>query len=102
MPFWRLFSQSPSAENSTRLCVVGVGGGGGAAINRMVYDGPAGVEFIAVDTDAEDLAACNAQVHICIGERLTDGAGAGGRPELGQGAADESADALRELLRTRT
>ena len=74
------------------LKVVGVGGGGCNAVNRMIQVGIAGVEFIAVNTDAQALMRCEADVRIRIGDRLTKGLGVGGDPEKGRQAAEESLD----------
>src|ERR671937_8338 len=72
--------------------VVGVGGGGTNAVNRMVDAGLRGVEFIATNTDAQALAMCDADIKLNIGHELTKGLGAGANPEIGQGAAAESRD----------
>jgi len=79
--------------------VVGVGGGGTNAVNRMVDAGLKGVEFIAVNTDAQALAMCDADVKLQIGDQLTRGLGAGADPETGYGAANESRDELKEALK---
>ncbi|MCW2926520.1 MAG: cell division protein FtsZ, partial [Thermoleophilia bacterium] len=79
--------------------VVGVGGGGTNAVNRMVDAGLRGVEFIAVNTDAQALLMCDAQVKIHIGSKLTRGLGAGAEPSIGQEAAMESRDELKEALK---
>ncbi len=79
--------------------VVGVGGGGTNAVNRMVDAGLKGVEFIAVNTDAQALAMCDADVKLQIGDQLTRGLGAGADPETGYGAANESRDELKESLK---
>ena len=79
--------------------VVGVGGGGTNAVDRMVDAGVRGVEFIAVNTDAQALQACDADIKISIGQELTRGLGAGGRPEVGGGAAAESRDEIKEALK---
>jgi cell division protein FtsZ len=86
-------------ENFARIKVVGVGGGGGNAVNRMVEAGLGGVEFIAVNTDAQALVTQRAKVRVRIGDKLTRGLGAGGNPEVGKKAAEESADELYEVLR---
>lgn len=78
--------------------VVGVGGGGGNAVARMVGAGVTGVEFIAVNTDAQALAHCPSSIKIQIGSRLTRGLGAGARPEVGREAAQEDTDRLIEAL----
>jgi cell division protein FtsZ len=79
--------------------VVGVGGGGTNAVNRMVDAGLAGVEFIAVNTDAQALMMCDADVKIHIGSKATRGLGAGADPAVGQAAAHESRDELKESLK---
>src|SRR5467141_2621119 len=79
--------------------VVGVGGGGTNAVNRMVDAGLAGVEFIAVNTDAQALMMCDADVKIHIGSHATRGLGAGADPAVGQAAAQESRDELKEALK---
>ena len=79
--------------------VVGVGGGGSNAVNRMVDAGIAGVEFIAVNTDAQALLMCDADVKIHIGAKATRGLGAGANPEVGRAAAEESRDELKEALK---
>src|SRR5947209_14359224 len=79
--------------------VVGVGGGGTNAVNRMVDAGLKGVEFIAVNTDAQALQACEADIKLPIGNQLTKGLGAGANPEIGGGAAAESRDDIKEALK---
>jgi cell division protein FtsZ len=79
--------------------VVGIGGGGTNAVNRMVDAGLSGVEFIAVNTDAQALAMCDADVKIHIGEKVTRGLGAGADPAVGQAAAQENRDELKEALK---
>src|SRR5919198_435218 len=79
--------------------VVGVGGGGTNAVNRMVESGVAGVEFIAVNTDAQALLMCDADVKIHIGSQATRGLGAGADPAVGKAAAQESRDELKESLK---
>ncbi len=79
--------------------VAGVGGGGTNAVNRMVDAGLAGVEFIAVNTDAQALLMCDADVKIHIGAKVTRGLGAGANPEVGRNAAQESRDELKEALK---
>lgn len=89
----------PQTTNLANIKVVGVGGGGGNAINNMInnYDID-GVEFIAVNTDAQALNNSNAEVKIRIGEDTTRGLGSGGNPEIGKKAAEESVDMLHEHL----
>ena len=79
--------------------VVGVGGGGTNAVNRMVDAGLSGVEFIAVNTDAQALMMCDADVKIHIGSQATRGLGAGADPAVGKAAAQESRDELKEALK---
>ena len=79
--------------------VVGVGGGGTNAVNRMVDAGLRGVEFIATNTDAQALAMCDADIKLNIGHELTKGLGAGANPDVGQGAAAESRDEIKEALK---
>src|SRR6187551_233896 len=79
--------------------VVGVGGGGTNAVNRMVDAGLTGVEFVAVNTDAQALVMCDADVRIHIGAKATRGLGAGADPTVGRAAAMESRDELKEALK---
>src|SRR3954467_1750004 len=79
--------------------VVGVGGGGTNAVNRMVDSGLRGVEFIAVNTDAQALLMTDADVKIAVGQKVTRGLGAGANPDVGREAAIESRDALKEALK---
>ena len=79
--------------------VVGIGGGGTNAVNRMVDAGLSGVEFIAVNTDAQALMMCDADLKIHIGAKATRGLGAGADPEVGHAAAHESRDELKESLK---
>src|SRR5437764_4773596 len=79
--------------------VIGVGGGGTNAVNRMVDARLTGVEFIAVNTDAQALTMCDADVKIHIGSQATRGLGAGADPAVGQAAAQESRDELKEALK---
>src|SRR5215471_2255661 len=93
-------SSSDAAGNYLALIrVVGVGGGGTNAVNRMVDAGLSGVEFIAVNTDAQALMACDADVKIHIGSAATRGLGAGADPTVGNAAAQESRDELKEALK---
>lgn len=89
---------SPSIETFARIKVVGVGGAGGAAINRMVDAGVEGVEFIAINTDAQALHHSKAGTKIHIGHETTRGLGAGADPDVGQKAAQESSDAIKKAL----
>ncbi|MDF1515006.1 MAG: cell division protein FtsZ, partial [Anaerolineae bacterium] len=85
-------------ENFAQIRVVGVGGGGSNAVNRMIEEGLQGVEFIAVNTDAQALMLSQAPKGLRIGDTVTRGLGAGGNPEEGQKAAEESQDEIREVL----
>jgi cell division protein FtsZ len=86
-------------ESFARIKVVGVGGGGSNAVNRMIEEGLAGIEFVAVNTDAQALVLSDAPMRVRIGDKLTRGLGAGGNPEVGQKAAEESAEELYEVLK---
>lgn len=87
-----------SSETFARILVVGVGGGGCNAINRMIEAGIQGVEFIAINTDAQALLLSNATRRVRIGDKLTKGLGAGGNPEIGRKSAEESAEDLYKAL----
>ncbi len=89
---------APAIETFARIKVVGVGGAGGAAINRMVEAGVEGVEFIAINTDAQALHHSKAKTKIHIGKDATRGLGAGADPSVGQKAAEESMDAIKKAL----
>lgn len=86
-------------ENFAQIKVVGVGGGGSNAVNRMIVEGLRGVDFIAVNTDAQALLMSDAPQRIRIGDKLTRGLGAGGNPEFGAKAAEESSQELDDTLR---
>jgi cell division protein FtsZ len=86
-------------QTFARIKVLGVGGAGGNAINRMVSSGVEGIEFVSVNTDAQALLESHATIAVRIGDKLTKGLGAGGRPEVGARAAEESTDQLSELVR---
>ena len=89
----------PEIETFAKIKVVGVGGGGGSAINRMVNSGIKGVEFVAVNTDIQALHYNKASEKIHIGKTVTRGLGAGMNPELGKAAAEESENEIREALK---
>jgi cell division protein FtsZ len=89
----------PSAPGNPLIRVVGVGGAGVNAVNRMIEAGIAGVEFVAVNTDMQSLQQSDADVTIHIGEALTRGLGAGANPELGRAAAMEDYDRIKHLLK---
>jgi cell division protein FtsZ len=88
-----------SVENFARIKVLGIGGGGSNAVNRMIEEGLQGVEFVAVNTDAQALMLSKAPQRVRIGEKLTKGLGSGGQPETGCKAAEESGEDLYEVLR---
>ena len=92
-------NSQPQSESFARIKVVGVGGGGCNAVNRMILEGMSGVEFIAINTDAQALLLSKAEIRVRIGDKATRGLGAGGNPEMGQKAAEESAEDLYEVLR---
>jgi cell division protein FtsZ len=86
-------------ENFAHIKVIGVGGGGSNAVNRMIEAGVQGVEFITVNTDAQALVHSRAPVSLRIGDKLTKGLGAGGNPQVGSKAAEESSESLFDSLR---
>ncbi len=89
---------SVGVESSARIIVVGVGGAGNNAVNRMIDENIGGVEFIGVNTDKQALMFCKAPTLIQIGEKLTKGLGAGAQPEIGEKAAEESSEELQRAL----
>ena len=86
-------------ESFARIKVIGVGGGGSNAVNRMIDEGIQGVEFITVNTDAQALTLTKSPTRVRLGDKLTRGLGAGGDPEIGRKAAEESADELYNVLK---
>ena len=92
------FDQEQEMEPIAKIKVVGVGGGGNNAVNRMIASGLKGVEFIAINTDAQALVHAMAQIRMQIGEKLTRGLGAGARPEIGEKAAQENRDDIIKAL----
>ncbi|MHB1481153.1 MAG: cell division protein FtsZ, partial [Bellilinea sp.] len=86
-------------ESFARIKVIGVGGGGCNAVNRMIEEGLNGIEFITVNTDAQALLLSKAPTRVRIGDKSTRGLGAGGNPEVGRKAAEESAEELYEVLK---
>ncbi len=91
--------QPQSPESFARIKVIGVGGGGCNAVNRMIDEGVQGIEFIAVNTDAQALLLSKAPTRVRIGDKVTRGLGAGGNPDNGKKAAEESAEDLYEVLK---
>ena len=92
------FALENSGEAPVNIKVIGVGGGGGNAVNRMIASGIQGVDYIAINTDKQVLNFSAATVKLQIGEKLTGGLGAGSNPEVGRKAAQESEDEIRRLL----
>ncbi len=86
-------------ENPAQIKVLGIGGAGSNAVNRMIEQGIQGVEFIAVNTDAQALMLCNAPQRLRIGDKLTKGLGSGGHAEIGEKAAQESVEEMKGLLK---
>ncbi|MCM3691122.1 cell division protein FtsZ [Neobacillus niacini] len=86
-------------DQVARIKVIGVGGGGNNAVNRMIEDGVQGVEFIAVNTDAQALKLSKAEIKMQIGATLTRGLGAGANPEVGRNAVEESRKQIQEVLK---
>jgi len=85
--------------NFAQIKVIGVGGGGNNAVNRMISAGLHGVEFIAINTDSQVLSRSEANMKIQIGEKITKGLGAGANPEIGEKAANESSDEIEQALK---
>jgi cell division protein FtsZ len=93
-----IFEFEEAAAQNARMKVIGVGGGGGNAVNRMIDEDLEGVEFISVNTDSQALKQSKSQLKIQIGKKLTRGLGAGARPEIGRQAIEESRDEIRRVL----
>ena len=89
-----LFEPANLSDQKAKIIVVGVGGGGGNALNRMIQDGMNSVDFIAINTDAQDLENNNSQIKLQIGKELTKGLGAGANSEIGQSAVEENKDII--------
>ncbi len=87
------------SEAAAKIIVVGVGGAGNNAVNRMINEGISGVEFIGINTDKQALKLCKAPTVVQIGEKLTKGLGAGAKPEVGEKAAEESSEDLTQSLK---
>ena len=85
-------------DQLAKIKVIGVGGAGNNAVNRMIESGVKGVEFIVANTDLQVLNNSKAPIKLQIGEKLTDGLGAGAKPEIGREAALESKDAIKDVL----
>ena len=93
-----IFELEESVTQNARMKVIGVGGGGGNAVNRMIAEHLEGVEFISVNTDAQALLNNKADIKIQIGKKLTRGLGAGARPEIGRQAVEENRDEVARIL----
>ena len=92
------YEMEEEARSGTRIKVIGVGGGGCNAVARMVQEGMEGVEFYAMNTDSQALAACQVPNKLQLGAKITNGLGAGSNPEIGRQAALENTDRIVELL----
>ena len=92
------FEREEIFEYGVNIKVIGVGGGGNNAINRMIASGVKGVDFIAINTDKQALQKCLAPTQLVIGEKITNGFGAGSNPEIGKRAADEAVNEIKKLL----
>ena len=93
-----ILDNSTNKEYGVDIRVVGVGGGGSNAVNRMIASGLQGVEFIAINTDKQALRKSTAPTQLAIGEKITNGFGAGSNPEIGKRAADEAYNEIKQLL----
>lgn len=93
------FEHDENCEYAVNIKVVGVGGGGVNAVNRMMASGVKGVEFIAVNTDKQSLKKSTAPTRLVIGEKITNGFGAGSNPEIGKRAAEEAVNELKQLFK---
>src|SRR5512141_855933 len=91
--------QTAFVENPAQIKVLGVGGGGSNAVNRMIEEGIQGVEFIAVNTDAQALMLAQAPQRLRIGDKLTKGLGSGGQSDIGEKAAQESSEDIKTMLK---
>ena len=94
-----LFEPANLSDQKAKILVIGVGGGGGNAINRMIEDGMNSVQFIAINTDAQDLENNNSQTKLQIGKELTKGLGAGANSEVGKAAVDENKEIIIQDLK---
>ena len=92
------FEHDDSCESGVCIKVIGVGGGGNNAVNRMISRNIQGVEFVTVNTDRQALSRSNASTQLVIGEKITKGFGAGAKPEIGARAAEESIDDIKSIL----
>ncbi len=92
------FDREITNDYGVNIKVVGVGGGGNNAVNRMIASGVKGVDFIAINTDKQALKKCTAPTQLVIGEKITNGFGAGSNPEIGERAAEEAVNEIKKLL----
>ena len=92
------FDRESTNDYGVNIKVVGVGGGGNNAVNRMIASGVKGVDFIAINTDKQALKKCTAPTQLVIGEKITNGFGAGSNPEIGERAAEEAVNEIKKLL----
>ena len=90
---------SNEENNQARILVIGVGGAGNNAVNRMIDEEVEGVDLIGINTDKQALNLCKAPLKVQIGEKLTKGLGAGAKPEVGAGAVEENRDEITDLLK---
>ena len=94
-----MFDFDVDVEEFAKIKVIGVGGGGSNAVNRMIEHGVRGVEFIAMNTDKQALFSSRAEIKLQLGEKITKGLGAGANPEVGAKAAEENRNEITELLK---
>ncbi len=87
------------SDLAAKILVIGVGGGGNNAVNRMIEEGIQGVEFVCINTDKQHLLTCKAPVCLQVGEKLTKGLGAGADPEVGKAAAEENREEITEIVK---
>ncbi len=92
------FEHDEVMEYGVNIKVIGVGGGGNNAVNRMIASGVKGVDFIAINTDKQALKKCIAPTQLVIGEKITNGFGAGSNPEIGERSAEEAVNEIKKLL----
>ena len=94
-----MFEMDDNFEELAKIIVVGVGGGGGNAVNNMIDSGLQGVEFVAINTDRQALMKSKASLKIQIGEKITRGLGAGANPDIGGQSAEESKAEIAEAVK---
>ena len=92
------FEHDDTNSSGVKIEVIGVGGGGNNAVNRMINSNIKGVEFVAINTDAQVLKKSDATTKLAIGQKLTNGFGAGANPQIGARAAEESIDEIKKIL----